>query len=68
MKEEGTPFKIVLESNFVTTKVIIMPNKINAVSKTEEAIEGKSPPAVPIKNIVIIAINVGNAPPNKRKV
>ena len=67
MKEDGTPFRIVLESNAETAKVISTPRTITPVSRTVDATDANVPVLPPIKNIVMIAISVGNATPGKQK-
>ncbi len=46
----------------MTVNVSTTPSSITPVNSRAEAMEESIPPAVPIKNIVIIAINVGNLP------
>ena len=61
-KEEGYPFKIVLESIFDTNKVINMPNMIKLVNIAVDITELKDTATLPAKNMVIMAISVGNRP------
>lgn len=67
VNEEGTPFKIVAESNRVTMRVVIIPKSIIVVSKSVDKREEVKPAAAPIKNIVIIDISVGKAQQNYGK-
>ena len=67
MKEEGTPFKIVADSMRDTKKVINTPRTITQVSRMVASKLWAGPVTDPIKNMVIIAIKVGNAPPSKRQ-
>ena len=60
--DDGSPFKIVLESSFETTNVITTPKTITAKRINVEVILLKNPVAEPTKNIEIIAISVGNLP------
>lgn len=53
---------MVFDSRFDTTKVVNTPKTIIAVNKPADSNELKAPPEVPIKNIVMIAIRVGNLP------
>ena len=62
VKEDGIPFSSVLDNSLVMTKVIAIPNTITAVSRTADRTEESAPPAVPTKNMVNIAISVGNLP------
>lgn len=63
MNEEGTPLSTVLESARDTRNVMSTPSTITPVSSAAEAIDRPAPPPVPIKNMVIIAMRVGNAHP-----
>ncbi len=65
VKEEGIPFNKVEDSNFVTISVMKMPNITTAVNKRVEYTPLNIPPAVPIRNIEIIAMIVGNAQQHK---
>lgn len=63
VKDDGTPFKIVTESAFDTIKVMATPSRTKKVSNNAAATDRPiEPPAM--KNIDIIAISVGNAPPS----
>ena len=62
MNEEGIPFKSVFESSFVTPNVTRTPSTITAVKSSAERKEEAVLPAAPIKNMVMIAISVGNLP------
>ena len=62
VKEEGTPFNMVLDNKRDTRKVMNTPNKMTAVSKSVEAIDWSGPAKEPAKNIVMIAMSVGNRP------
>ncbi|SFR93536.1 hypothetical protein SAMN05661086_02589 [Anaeromicropila populeti] len=62
VKEEGTPFSNVLDSNKDIRNVIIMPSRI---TKVRSIAESSLPPGRgrnPIKNMVIIAIIAGKRP------
>lgn len=63
VKEEGTPFRMVADSSRDTRKVITIPSTITPVRIRVERKEAPIP-AVPIKNMVMIAISVGYAPPS----
>ena len=66
VNEEGMPFRIVADSKRETKKVIPIPNTITPIRSRVESTEPPIP-AVPIKNMEMIAIIVGNAPPDKRQ-
>ena len=66
VKEEGIPFKIVWDNSLETANVIKIPRRITRVKSSAERTESNSPPDVPIKNIVKMAMMVGNTPPSKR--
>ena len=68
VKEEGSPFSIVLDKTFDTKKVIITPKIITKVNDKAEIIDENSPALYPTKNMVITAINVGNRPLQGTKV
>ena len=61
-KDDGTPFKTVLDNSLVAAKVVITPNTITAVIINADKTEEKAPVILPIKNIVISEIMVGNRP------
>ena len=63
MKEEGTPFRIVLLSKLETQNVMTMPNTITAVRIRVEFSEDRNPLcAVPAtKNSEMMARSVGKA-------
>ena len=63
VNEDGMPFKIVMDNIFETTNVINMPTIITQTNNIADKIDCPKPTAVPIKNIDIIAIIVGKAPP-----
>ena len=48
-----------------TTKVMHTPRTINRVRSRADSMESKAPPDTPTKNMEIIAMRVGNAPPPK---
>lgn len=62
VKEDGTPFSSVLDNTPETRNVINTPSTITAVSIIAARSVAPGPPSVPMKNIVISAINVGNLP------
>ena len=62
MNEDGMPFRIVLDNNFETVKVDKIPNKMSIVSINAEKMESAAPPETPMKNMVMMAISVGNLP------
>lgn len=62
VNDDGTPFNIVFDSIHDTKNVISIPKIITAVSKRLDNIDEEIPDAFPMKNIVIIAIIVGNLP------
>ena len=69
MKEEGRPFKMVLDNTLEINKVITIPNRTTPVSASVEKTEVYAPPAtVPPIKIEATAIKVGNPPPAKEKV
>ena len=61
-KEEGTPFKNVLDKIRETSKVITTPRTITAINQTAETIDRRDEITFPAKNMVIIAIRVGKRP------
>ena len=63
VNDDGCPFKIVADSSLDTTNVIAIPKIITQVNRRADKIEFLRPPPVPMKNIAMIAIIVGNAPP-----
>lgn len=62
VKEDGKPLKIVAESNLETKRVTTTPKTITANNKPADTRERKGKAIPAEKNIVIIAINVGNLP------
>ena len=61
IKEEGNPFKMVLESSLETSSVAVIPSRITSVRSRQEAIPlPKEKEAA--KNMVIMAIKVGKRP------
>ncbi len=62
VKEVKTPFNIVFESSLDTAKVIPTPSSITKVSSNADKIDSNPPAEVPIKNMVNMAIRVGNLP------
>ena len=62
MKEDGTPFKIVLDNSLEINRVIMIPSRITAVSIRVENTDWKATPKLPAKNMVIMAIRVGKRP------
>ena len=62
MKEEGTPFRMVFERRRETSRVIRIPSRITAVSSTAESREVPNPALAPMKNMVMMAMRVGNRP------
>ena len=62
MKEEGIPFSTVADKRRVAMKVSPTPSNITPVSSRAERTEAPSPPAVPTKNMVRMAIRVGKRP------
>ena len=64
VKEEGTPFNNVLDKNLDDINVSVTPRIIITVNKTVDRKEEDNPTVMPVKNMVIIAIRVGNLPPS----
>ena len=62
MKEEGNPFKIVLERSLDISKVINIPSKTIAKTTSVEIIEDVKPENILPINIVAIVIKNGNLP------
>src|SRR5690606_20044186 len=62
VKEEGSPFRMVLESSLEITRVITTPNTITPVSISAEMMLWNGPASMPAKNMVMIAMRVGNLP------
>ena len=62
MKEEASPLRSVSDKKRESQKVIITPRMITEVKMSAACIELQKPPAVPIKNMEIIAIKVGKRP------
>ena len=60
--DEGMPFNIVFDKIFETNRVVKTPSIIVQVNKNVENKDTYGPAAKPAKNMVIIAINVGNLP------
>lgn len=60
VNEEGIPFSAVMESSLEATSVATTPTTMTMASKKAAPSESKSPPDVPIQNMEIIAIIVGN--------
>lgn len=58
---------MVLDRIFEINSVIITPRTITPVSKSVEKTDWKGPATTPAKNMAMIAIRVGNAPPHKEK-
>ena len=67
LNEDGMPFSRVFERMREMNSVIATPNTITPVSISVETIDLAGPSAAPAKNIVIIAMSVGNAPPYVRQ-
>ena len=61
-KDDGTPLSIVKDSSLVIPKVMRIPNTIKAVSRIAANTELNVFSAVPIKNIVSMAMRVGKRP------
>ena len=59
LKEEGTPLRMVLDSRRETSRVMPTPSRMTRVSPRAERKEEAKPPAVPTKNMVMMAIRVG---------
>ena len=62
MKDEGTPFSKVFDNSLERIRVMKIPSKITPVSKNAERRVPVNPLMLPIKNIVIKEIRVGNLP------
>lgn len=67
VKAEGSPFNMVLESSQEERNVIITPSAMMAVSSSAATMPSPGRAAVPTKNMVRMAMRVGNAPPSKGK-
>ena len=61
-KEEGTPFKIVLDKILETTRVIKIPKRITQITAIVDIIEPAKPLMLPAIKILAIAIKNGNLP------
>ena len=61
-EKEGTPFRMVFERRRETSRVIRIPSRITAVSSTAESREVPNPALAPMKNMVMMAMRVGNRP------
>ena len=66
MKEEGIPFNTVMERTLETAKVMHTPRTMNRVRSRADSMESKALPDTPTKNMEMMAMSVGNAPPPKR--
>ena len=62
VKDEGTPFSTVADSNLVVKKVISTHNTINKSNINAAFTDDTAVDAAPTKNIVIIEIIAGNFP------
>ena len=62
MNEDGTPFRIVLDSILDTSNVINIPSRTIPVRVSVEAIDRKASPSVPPIKMVPMAISVGKRP------
>lgn len=67
MKEEGIPFNTVMDSALETANVMKTPSTMNMVSSRADRRESEAPPDTPTKNMDMMAMRVGNAPPSKRQ-
>ena len=64
INDDGIPFKMVFDKNFEVKNVINTPIMIVPVSSSVDTKDLYGKAITPAKNIDIIAINLGNAPPN----
>jgi len=55
-----------MERALETKKVMHTPSTINRVRSRADSMESKAPPDTPTKNMEMMAMSVGNAPPPKR--
>jgi len=62
VKEEGNPFKSVLESSFVVKNVAKTPSSIAVVNRSDDKTEPTKPVPEPIKKRVMIATKAGKRP------
>ena len=67
-KDEGIPFKMVLDSNFEIASVKNIPNIITKITAMVEITDAPKPCILPAINIVAIAIKNGNLPITGNKV
>lgn len=68
IKDEGIPFKIVLDNILETTKVRKIPSKITKITVIVDKIEAPNPCIVPAIKIVAIDIKNGNLPVTRYKI
>ena len=61
------PFNTVMDRNLDAAKVMNTPSTMKTVKSSADKKESKAPPETPTKNMVMMAIRVGNAPPSKRQ-
>ena len=68
IKEEGIPFKIVLDNIFDVINVKIIPKSITKITASVETIEAPIPCIEPAIKILEIAIKKGNLPVTRNKI